>query len=233
MKGKKILLYFLLFLTTFLKSQTDLSISGIISTSDSLENVPFVYVFSKKTGQGVMSNLNGFFHVIAAENDTLFFHHTQFFSLKIPVKNLAEDKNEIKRIYMKRKIFHLPEIKVMDYSLKTYEKERMDKIIRESRFSFTQSINSPITAMYYAWSRRGKELRKLAKIYEELLLEEKIREKLSPQDLRKLTGDENIDYEAFRKFCFELRAEDYFLTDNYEFYRKVLDCYRRYKREKY
>jgi hypothetical protein len=217
----------------FLHGQNEISISGIISTSDSLENVPFVYVFSKKSGHGVMSNLNGFFHVVAGENDTLIFHHTQFFPLKIAVRNIVEDKSDIKRIYLKRKIFQLPEVKVMDYTLKPYEKERMDKIIRESKFSFSQSLNSPITAMYYAWSRRGNELRKLAKIYEELLLEEKIREKLSPQDLRRLTGDENIDYDAFRKFCFELRAEDYFLTDNYEFYRKVLDCYKRFKREKY
>ncbi|MCX8081649.1 MAG: carboxypeptidase-like regulatory domain-containing protein [Bacteroidia bacterium] len=232
MLRKAVLILYCIFATSKLVSQNEVSVSGVITTSDSSEVVPFVYVFCKNTGHGVMSNLNGIFHLTAKENDTIIFHHTQYFPLKIPVKELKQPQQDLSRVQMKRKFIQLPEVKVMDYSLKPYEKERMDKIIRESKINLYQSLNSPITAMYYTWSRRGRELRKLARIYEELLLEEKIREKLSPDALRKLTGDDQIDYENFRKFCFELRTEDYLFLDGYQLYQKVMDCYRRYKREK-
>jgi hypothetical protein len=224
--------YFFGFLVGIFNSfaQDFLVLKGIISAEDSAEIVPFAYVYAKSTGQGVMSNLNGFFQITIRKTDTLMVRHSSYFGYSLPVQQIPD--TIFLKIQLKRKIIPLPEVRVMDYSLKPYEKERMEKIIRQSRISVVSSINSPITALYYAFSRRGQELRKLSRIYEEILLEEKIREKLSPATLQQLTGDNTIDYDAFRKFCFEIKNEDFLFLDNYTLYKKVLDCYRRYKKER-
>ena len=88
---------------------------------------------------------------------------------------------------------------------------------------------SPISALYMRFSKEGKQISKLAKIFESILIEEQVQKKLSKQILTRLTGDDTIDYEAFRKYCYE--ANDYYIIthEGIELYTKVMDCYRRWK----
>jgi hypothetical protein len=63
-------------------------------------------------------------------------------------------------------------------------------------------------------------------------MEEQVQKKLSREIVVKLTGDENIDYEAFRKYCYYVNNTFIVTHEGSELYTKVLDCYKRYKAER-
>ena len=90
-------------------------------------------------------------------------------------------------------------------------------------------IGSPITALYMRYSKEGKQIQKLAKIFEDILMEEEVQRRLSREILVRLTGDQNIDYYAFRKYCYYVN--DYYIVthDGAELYTKVMECYKKWK----
>ena len=63
-------------------------------------------------------------------------------------------------------------------------------------------------------------------------LEEEVQKKLSPEILRKLTGDEKLDYDAFRKYCYYV--SNYFIIthDGFDLYSRVMECYKSWKTER-
>ena len=55
--------------------------------------------------------------------------------------------------------------------------------------------------------------------------------KFNGETLRKLTGDETIDFEKFRKYCYYLSNDFIINTEGYDLYYRVMDCYYRWKEE--
>ncbi len=132
---------------------------------------------------------------------------------------------------MRRIAYNLGMVTVNGFKIKPYEREKMTKVIRDSKMSAVNAMQSPITALYMQFSKRGKEQRKLAQIFEQVFIDEQVNAKLNPEILRKLTGDDNINYEKFRRYCFSLT--DYYILnhDGYDLYYKVMECYYRWKDE--
>ena len=64
------------------------------------------------------------------------------------------------------------------------------------------------------------------------MIEEQVQKKLSPEILRKLTGDDTIDYYAFRRYCYNVSNEFIITHDGVELYSKIMLCYKRWKTEK-
>ena len=82
------------------------------------------------------------------------------------------------------------------------------------------------------FSQKGIEQRKLARIFEDIFIKEEVAKKFNPDILRKLTGDDQVDFEKFRKYCYYL-SNDFILShDGYDLYYRVMDCYYRWKEEK-
>jgi hypothetical protein len=108
----------------------------------------------------------------------------------------------------------------------------MNSIIDRSKIKKMDYATSPISALYMQFSSEGRQVRKLAKIFEDLLIEEEVQKRLSPETLRRLTGDENIDYYAFRKYCYNVSNEFIITHEGVELYSKVMECYKRWKNEK-
>jgi len=93
------------------------------------------------------------------------------------------------------------------------------------------AIESPITALYDHFSRKGKERSKLQQIFEQILMQEEVAKKFNPEILRQLTEDEFIDYDAFRRYCWRI-SDQYILShDGYDLYAPIMDCYRHWKRD--
>ena len=170
--------------------------------------MPFVYVINAQTGQGQMSDGNGRFNIIANEKDSIIFSFVGFLRLK------------------------LNQVVVSDFKLKPYEKDYMKRVIQGSKQNVINAMESPISALYMQFSQKGKEQRKLAAIFEEIFIQEAVAKKFNAETLRKLTGDETIDFEKFRKYCYYL-SNDYIVNhDGYDLYYRVMDCYYRWKEEK-
>lgn len=193
--------------------------------------MPFVYIINKLTGTGVMSNAEGKFSIVANQNDTLVCSYVGFAKQLIAVSTLKPNTNGEYSIIMKNRMIQLNTVTISTFKYKPYEKEYMNKIIDESKMRTIDAFQSPITAMYMQFSKRGREIRKLAQIFDEILIEEQVSKKINPEIVRNLTGDQNLDYENFRKYCLEL--SNYFIIthEGYDLYNKVMDCYKRYKSE--
>ncbi len=207
-------------------------IKGLIFETDSSSAMPFVFVINKSTGNGTVSDNEGRFSISVTEQDTLLFSFVGYAKTSIPVKQIVKGKDGVMRVYLTRMPVNLGTVNVTSFKIKPYERDYMKDIISKSHMGTINAFNSPFTAMYMQYSKEGRQVRKLAQIFEELMVEEQIQQKLSPEILRRLTGDNELDYAVFRKYCFQL-SNDYILThDGFDLYTKVMDCYRRYKSER-
>ncbi len=226
-------LYFLIIVFFYASQAFSQSvIKGIVTEADSITPIPFVYVINSQTGLGQMSDGNGKFVVQASENDSIIFSYIGYLRLKISAQKLI-NKSTYKetKVVMKQLAYNLNQVIVSDFKLKPYERDYMKRIIQGSKTTVVNAMESPITALYMQFSKKGKENRKLAKIFEDIFVKEAVAKKFNAEVLRKLTGDEKIDFEKFRTYCFYL-TDDYIINhDGYDLYRRVIDCYHRWKEE--
>lgn len=207
-------------------------LKGVIVEKDSNTVMPFVYIINKSSGNGTMSDNDGRFLLSSDNNDTLICSYVGYSKVYLPVSKLrANVKGEV-TIIMDRQFVNLNTITVNSFKVKPYEREYMKSIIDRSRIKTMDYATSPITALYMQFSSEGRQVRKLAKIFEDLLIEEEVQKKLSPEILRKLTGDDNIDYYAFRKYCYNVSNEFIITHDGVDLYSKIMQCYKRWKQEK-
>jgi len=222
--------FFLIFIFS-LSAKSQITIKGVITEKDSITPMPFVYVINSATGQGQMSDANGKFSIVANEKDSIIFSFVGYVRLKIPANKLYKGFMECK-IVMIENAYKLNQVVVSDFKLKPYEKDYMKRVIEGSKTTVINAMESPISALYMQFSKKGKEQRKLAKIFEDIFIQEAVAKKFNAETLRKLTGDDEIDFEKFRKYCYYL-SDDFIINhDGYDLYYRVMDCYYRWKSEK-
>jgi hypothetical protein len=227
--------YFLIFfyLTTFLsfKGAAQNLIKGLVTEPDSVTAMPFVYVINANTGQGQMSDGNGKFAIAAGEKDSIIFSFVGYVRLKIPASKLYKGVYKECKVVMVETAYKLNQVMVSDFKIKPYERDYMKRVIQGSKTTVVNAMESPITALYMQFSQKGREQRKLAKIFEDIFIQEEVAKKFNAETLRKLTGDNTIDFEKFRRYCYYL-SDDYIVNhDGYELYERVMDCYYRWKQE--
>jgi hypothetical protein len=207
-------------------------VKGVVLETDSITAMPFVFVINKSTGNGTVSDNEGRFYISVSDQDTLLFSFVGYAKTSIPVSHIKKGDNGILKVYLNRMPINLNTVNVTSFKIKPYEREYMKDIINRSQMSTISAFNSPFSALYMQYSKEGRQVRKLAQIFEELMVEEQVQQKLSPEILRRLTGDNELDYAVFRKYCFQL-SNDYIIShDGFELYTKVMDCYRRWKSER-
>lgn len=214
-----------------INSSAQFTVKGIITESDSSTAIPFVYIINTHSGQGQMSDGNGKFYINASLTDSIIFSFIGYKRLKLAVKNLIHNDGSECKIIMDETSYRLNQIIVSDFKLKPYEKDYMKRVINDSKIKTINAVQSPITALYMQFSQKGREQQKLAKIFEDIFIQEEVGKKFNGETLRKLTGDETIDFEKFRKYCFYLSNDFIINTEGYDLYYRVMDCYYRWKEE--
>ena len=229
-KSTNYVLYIFLFLI-FNSNAQEVTVRGSIVGADSSTAIAFVYVINTNTGHGEMSDGSGKFVINANICDSIIFSFIGYKRLKIPVKKLYQGEGSQCKIIMNETTYNLNQVIVSDFKLKPYENEYMKRVIAGSKIRTINAIESPITALYMQFSQKGKEQRKLAKIFEDIFIQEEVGKKFNGETLRKLTGDENIDFEKFRKYCYYLSNDFIINNEGYDLYYRVMDCYYRWKEE--
>jgi hypothetical protein len=206
-------------------------LKGTVVEGDSVTPMPFVYIINKSNGNGTMSDNEGTFTLASSPADTLMCSYVGFAKFYIPVNKLVPDASGKVKIAMTQLPYALNAVNVSTFRIKPYEREYMSDIIDRSRMRTLDYATSPISALYMRYSKEGRQIRKLAKIFEDLLIEEQVQKKLSKEILTRLTGDDKLDYNAFRKYCYYVN--DYYIIshDGAELYSKVMECYKRWKSE--
>jgi hypothetical protein len=226
------LLPFLIGLLCVVKSEAQqITLKGTIYSSDSISVMPFAYVINTRTGQGQLSDVNGQFSIAANLTDSVLFSFIGYQRLKMPVKTLYIEINKLCKVIMKETTYKINQVVVSEFKLKPYERDYMKRVISNSKLKTINAVESPISALYMEFSKKGKEQKKLAKIFEEIFIQEEVGKKFNGETLRKLTGDETIDFEKFRKYCYYLSNDFIINTEGYDLYYRVMDCYYRWKEE--
>ncbi len=171
------------------------------------------------------------------DSDTLKFSFLGYYNKHIlvkMVKNVNDSTKQYLKVVLKKTYYTLEAFNVTAFTIKPYERDYMERVINKQKATEVKGINvieSPITAMYNAFSHKGRANRKLAALFEQMFVEEQVAQKFNPEILRKLTGDDTIDFYRFKKYCYAV-TDDFILThDGYDLYAPIIDCYKRWKKE--
>jgi len=205
--------------------ESTIHVSGRVLEKDSLTAVPFAYILNRVSGKGLVANEEGRFEMEVRLNDSLLFSYLGYMPSKVRISNYAHkiENNKLSlRVILQPKSVVLNEVTIRSGEFTTSEKKYYENILR----SVPQySIASPVTALYYQYSKEGKSLQKLKELYDNLLMEEAVAKKLNVENLRKITGDKNIDVATFRQYC---KFSDMFILScsDYELYEAVSRCYK-------
>jgi hypothetical protein len=215
------------------QNQKKYAISGQLTEAETGNTIPFAYVINQNAQNGVVTAGNGSFVLQAFENDTLQFTCIGYISKRIcvnQISNINDSTKSMITLKMSRKIYDLGEIYVTKIKIKPNEREYMNRVINRPKVQNINILESPITALWQSFSKKGKEMQKLEAIFTELLRKEAIEQKINTEILRKLLDDENITLEKFRIQCPEISDEFILSNNGYELYSAISQTYRFHKR---
>jgi hypothetical protein len=215
--------------------QRKFNISGTVYEDDSTTVMPYVYLINSSNGNGTITDDNGRFSIVAQNSDTLVFSYLGYARKKYSVsliKNVNDSTKKPVRIVMHRIMVNLGPVTAFSYKIKQNEIDYMKRYIKQNAAPRgIDAFQSPITALYDQFSKKGRESQKLRQLFEQMLIREEVEKKFNPEILRQLTEDEYIDFDAFRRYCWYV-SDQYILShDGYDLYAPIMDCYRRWKRD--
>jgi hypothetical protein len=212
-------------------AQGAFSVKGIVYETDSATPIPFVISMNKNTQNGTMTDASGHFELSAGKRDTLIFSYLGYEVSRISLLTFSDSvKNNSLRlkIVLKKKVLTLQQVIITSTEFSKEEKKYYTTKIDEYERLKSQGISSPITGLYYAFSKEGKSLKKLTEMYDELLYEELLEKRLSDQKLREVTKDDRLDCKAFRDYC-RISGDFLTLASEYDLFEAVVKKYRDFK----
>lgn len=234
------------------KANKAFTANGVILNQTTNQPIPFAHIIDYFHEKGFAADEKGEFSIIINQNDTLTFSAIGFSKRYICFSDSVIRENVRINVFLNPEIYLCKEVTifpyknytefkkaVVDFKLHEEDARVVDAVnrIKESVGSVDYSkyeksgISGPITALYMAFSREGKELRK----YAELLAEDQYREKLSikynKEIVRQATGiKDEKQLDEFMKFC---KMEDSFIESatEYQIMLAINACYQSFIKE--
>ncbi len=197
----------------------------------------FAYVVNKNSSTGTLTDEAGKFSIAVKTGDTLSFSYLGYGVTKVfthPLKDSIRNNSLRIRVFLKPKASELKPVIISDHSFtkeeKEYYKRKVDEYKRVIGSPFTTSSTGAglnIDALYYMWSKKGKELQKLSEIYRQLMIDEIKEHRLSDQKIRMLTGNDTLNVNTFKRNCY-LPDQFVISASDYDLFYAVKQCYRQY-----
>lgn len=202
---------------------------GCVVESDAKSPIPFAYIILKSNGNGTVSDMQGQFSLFIKQiPDTL---EIRYLGRAIKTLVIRDTTPVYVKIVLQYNAYQLAPVVVSAIIFKPYERKYMDKVIQHTQQKFVNAIQSPITALYMQYSKEGRQLQKLSKLFQQIYEQEIIDAKLNPRILKSLTADSSLDHEYFLRYCRIFNA-DYILNHTeLELYNDVMKCYRQWTSE--
>jgi hypothetical protein len=232
MRSIVLLLFFIISKTVFAQ---ETSVAGIVFDTDSKDRIARVNVLNLTTGTSVYDNLNGVFNIDAKPGDRLVFSQTEHLADTIKILNYVP-----MAIYLKRAAIQLKEVTVFDTLLDP--QKRMEARQRDFAKAYGSLSNkdfltlSPgsgaglgIDAIYNAFSRSGRNARKLRETIESDYKQDIIDYRFNKNLVGRVTG---LKDGQLTDFMTKYRPGYFFVTNatEYEFISSIKTNYRRYLR---
>lgn len=221
---------------------------GRIIDSEDHKPVQFAHIINRNSGLGMISDTLGYFTIRVQTNDFLTVTAIGFYDLAIQINDTLLLTDKIHDFHMSPRTYP---IKTVDINpLGTYDQFKYNVLnleITEPRGNIHPSImedinrgtdtldmiepltiTSPISVLYYLFSKEGKSIRRLQETLEKEKLEKKMLPKIELAE--RITGLKGVELQEFLDFCnFEI---DFFLSvTEYEAGVIILKCYEEYKKK--
>jgi hypothetical protein len=197
-------------------------IKGYITEKDSSTTIPFAYVVNKKSGVGTVSSDKGYFEIRANPTDTILISCIGYIARKIATKEILElPSYKIHQgIILFAKTYNLNAVMISPKELTQNQKSFYERFINVP----APPLTSPISALYYEYSKEGRERQKLIEIYKKELFFERAERRLAYFFNVKKIDLSKFDERAFIMFC-KLTEDVVNYANDYDFYYKVSRCF--------
>jgi hypothetical protein len=220
----------------------------LYSAADSLF-IGYAHIINSNTNRGSISNDYGNFYISAAPTDTLKFRTVSFKDTSIVVANLPITSKGGVVLFLEPDIIQLKTVEIFPFTPQELLREALaleplpykpkddfkmgyysDLSQAPSSGAFGLAINGPITALYNAFSKRGRELSKYYALLERDADMEMRNERYNAALVYKVTG--MTDEREIAEFMSRCPMSDYFLTYalDYDIVVAIIDCYKDYQR---
>jgi hypothetical protein len=192
--------------------------------------VAFSYVVNKTSGQGTVTDIKGICNIKALVKDSLVVSHVGYQVQRVAISSWKDSirNNTLKlRVVLFEKVYQMAPVVVRSFDFTKVEKDYYKRIAEAP----APSVGSPVSYFYDMFSHEGKVKRKMQDIYEGILLEEMISERIDDDKVRKITGNPKMTLDSIRKICF---IPDHFIlsSSEYDLYKRINDCYTQNKKPK-
>lgn len=214
-------------------------VSGLVTDVENDSALLFANIYNPRTMRGTISDKNGYFRYYALPGDTLWFSSMGYYPLHFAVN--GEPGSKIRdTFYLKSRVYKIHDVEIL--ALSRYEKLRYDvknmkipRDIKNARANFpivNHNVNafyernnenfglvfSPISALYDAFSKEGRERRKLAELQRQDAIKAEIEPHFNIDMVKRITGLDNELAQEFIEFCnfseeFLLNAPDYYIIE--------------------
>ncbi|MBI9068305.1 MAG: hypothetical protein JEZ09_13510 [Salinivirgaceae bacterium] len=243
---KKLILVLILFVGAFFKmfGQNDANIvriAGLVFSEKYNTKAAYVHIVNKRSGMGVISDSVGIFKINIQKTDTLLFHCLGFEGRIFTIPDTVSSKVLFASINLKPISYNIDEIDVMALTSKNqfkYDFVNMESDLTEKRIMIPgvtkylekeESIYpvaftgmSPITALYYHFSKEGKSLNKLVELREQDEIDRKVALKYNNDVLFDISGYSEDTLQAFYNHL--QFTNSYVLSaESYSIYKRIND----------
>lgn len=234
LKGCIITAFFSIITTGYLLAQND-TIRIKVKVTD--KDNPYIGVnyslLNKRTGTGVFCDRYGVVVCDILKNDTLLIQAKDYYSLTVSLKDSIYKNFYLLNIILEKKPIELKPVDVKPDREFTQIEKDIKKLEKEdlSTYKNINVIESPITAIYSAFSRIERDKRKAS----ELIYEEKKKDLLKELLTKYVKGDifelDEAQFDDYINYC---NPPDYFLKNStqYELIMYFKYCFDSYKYEK-
>lgn len=147
-------------------SQQHVKVSGRISdVIDKRINIPGCIVVNMRTQQGILANEDGTFTVDILKTDTLAFRTIGYQMRFVSIKDSVTNETFYLDVKLKRLSYQLDEVTIIPHrTLDSISKDisKLGYDPGQFRLEGIDAIQSPITALYEAFSRKERSKREVA-----------------------------------------------------------------------
>ncbi|AOW22002.1 TonB-dependent receptor [Urechidicola croceus] len=211
--------------------------------------LPGAHVFNMNSVRGTVTLNDGTFSIPTRVNDTIFFTHLGFQSVKIKISNdllkgneleiaLYEKAENIAEVNVKStKLVGVLEIDARNVPTDTYSRIHINGLPqtyevgrpREKTYnSTTDAIFHPIDFVYNLFGKKPKQLRKLKEMRENHQVRDMLNEKVNREVMLDYL---ELSQEELSELLEECNYSDYFITEasDIQIIEAVLECYENHK----
>lgn len=210
----------------FIRIADRVIVAGYVFEESNGSPLPYVNVYVKQSRIGTITDTSGYFILKAGINDTLIFSSLGYDKKYVVITDSAADNDKPLIVFLDTKIYEIRSVEIialrrykqLEYEITTMKLPEDDYTNAATNFPFRPAdidyytrdvtpmsgigvVFSPITALYDAFSKEGKEKQKLAEIQEKDYLNSLIEEKISIAVIMKITGMGREDTNVFLEWC--------------------------------